>query len=955
MARRKQKKMERGHAASNGSASNQVIKQALMCHQAGRLQEAEQGYRQVLATDINHPDANHLLGVLASQVGEVKDALVLIRRAIESNPHFPDAHNSLGNVHRTLGNTKEAMACYKQAITINPDLAPAHNNLGITHRESGNLEKAATCYRRALAIKPEDPATLSNLGNVLQDLGSLEEAIECYQKALAVNSNLGEIHYCLGGALLKVDRPEEAFPSLAKAADLLPNHSDAIASLGQACYKTKQFDKAILCYQKALDIEPKNQDYHNTLGIYLQQAEELEEAIVHLTQACTLDPNNLGIKNNLGNALQANGDLTEALKCYQEIITADTNNADAYNHLGTAHKNLGDLEEAKASFDTAISLNPELIEAHINLGNVCLATQLPGQAVEHYKQALSIDQTHAEGHFNLGNALREMGLPEEAEASYKQSIACNPQHIGAHVNLGTILQESGLYQEAAEFYRGAIAIKPNHEGAQNNLGNALMALGELEEAESCFMEALSINPGSLEAQFNLSNIRGTLGLDRTEESVRLIRLAIEKLPSAEIKGLKHGENTDIIESLDKIVALMPLGRSGSMFFHSLFDGHPEITTTPGVYMKGFFGKDVWNTLNPRTDHKTLVDNFCVNYEVLFDAQSKKGVFGNPLGKNSIVGEESGMTQMGENRDLSLAINEDDFKKHLSKLLGNYKEIDDKTFFKLAHLAYDMTLGRSRSSKTLFYHIHNPESYELARFLRSYPKTRFIQIVREPVQSLESWANLRYLSQEKIEKIESIKRGAGNHAALKGYSKLATTVSVFSYCIKHPAFQVAPAIGVRLEDVKCQPKQVMPAIAQWIGIEDHETLLAPSFQDLEYWGPASKINHNLRGFDTANINRSSTLFSEQDQHIFRTLFYPVSTHFGYQEKNEAVFQKTLAEIEPLLDEPFDFEKKIYNNLRGITEPLTNLGPYHKIHSLLKIQWEQLKKDSSYQGNVKCLEF
>jgi protein O-GlcNAc transferase len=42
---------------------------AIQHYQAGRLQEAEQIYRQILAVEPNHADVWHLLGVIAHQMG----------------------------------------------------------------------------------------------------------------------------------------------------------------------------------------------------------------------------------------------------------------------------------------------------------------------------------------------------------------------------------------------------------------------------------------------------------------------------------------------------------------------------------------------------------------------------------------------------------------------------------------------------------------------------------------------------------------------------------------------------------------------------------------------------------------------------------------------------------------------------------------------------------------------
>ena len=40
---------------------------AVQHHRAGRLHDAEALYRRILATDSNHPDSLHMLGVLAHQ------------------------------------------------------------------------------------------------------------------------------------------------------------------------------------------------------------------------------------------------------------------------------------------------------------------------------------------------------------------------------------------------------------------------------------------------------------------------------------------------------------------------------------------------------------------------------------------------------------------------------------------------------------------------------------------------------------------------------------------------------------------------------------------------------------------------------------------------------------------------------------------------------------------------
>ena len=75
---------------------------AIAQHQAGRLPEAEQLYRQILTVDPNNADAWNLLGVLKSQVGQHEVAVQHIQRATQLDPTFAQAFNNLGTLEKTI-------------------------------------------------------------------------------------------------------------------------------------------------------------------------------------------------------------------------------------------------------------------------------------------------------------------------------------------------------------------------------------------------------------------------------------------------------------------------------------------------------------------------------------------------------------------------------------------------------------------------------------------------------------------------------------------------------------------------------------------------------------------------------------------------------------------------------------------------------------------------------------
>ncbi|HEY1768039.1 MAG TPA: tetratricopeptide repeat-containing glycosyltransferase family protein [Terracidiphilus sp.] len=131
-----------------------MVQAALGHHRQRRFTEAEQLYRSILAIDPRHPDALHLLGMVAFQTGRSEEAAALIRTAIDLKGNAPAYHSNLGNVLESQGKIAEAGACYQRALLLNPDSAEIYVNLGNIFRAQGQLNSSLDCYRRAMALSP---------------------------------------------------------------------------------------------------------------------------------------------------------------------------------------------------------------------------------------------------------------------------------------------------------------------------------------------------------------------------------------------------------------------------------------------------------------------------------------------------------------------------------------------------------------------------------------------------------------------------------------------------------------------------------------------------------------------------------------------------------------------------------------------------------------------------------
>ncbi len=228
---------------------------ALQLHRAGRIEEAERGYRAILAGDPDHAESLHFLGLAAHQAGRHDVAAGLMTRALAAGGESPSVRYNLAGVLRALGRPDEAAAEYRRVLQMQPGNAAALNNLGRALQEGDRPEAAEACYRQALAILPGDARVLGNLGDALREQGRLTEAIGCLRRAVAAASGVAEAHSNLGVALQQAGRLDEALSCHARAVTLRPDLAAAHANLGRVRLALGNPEAALAAAQRAQAIE----------------------------------------------------------------------------------------------------------------------------------------------------------------------------------------------------------------------------------------------------------------------------------------------------------------------------------------------------------------------------------------------------------------------------------------------------------------------------------------------------------------------------------------------------------------------------------------------------------------------------------------------------------------------------------------------------------------------------
>ena len=187
--------------------ARELIAKAAEHHRAGRLEDAEAIYREILRRDPGNLEALRLLALIAMKTEHYGQAESLLKRAVEIAPDFLAAWIDLSRAQLERQDLKAALASIERAVQISPHSANVNINLANVQARSGQHDKAIATYRRAIELAPDLPSGHLGLGNTLKTVGLQAEAIEAYRRATAMRADMSEAWWSLSN--LKTFRFED--------------------------------------------------------------------------------------------------------------------------------------------------------------------------------------------------------------------------------------------------------------------------------------------------------------------------------------------------------------------------------------------------------------------------------------------------------------------------------------------------------------------------------------------------------------------------------------------------------------------------------------------------------------------------------------------------------------------------------------------------------------------------
>ncbi|MAM68913.1 MAG: hypothetical protein CMM12_09165 [Rhodospirillaceae bacterium] len=309
----------------------------------------------------------------------------------------------------------------------------------------------------------------------------------------------------------------------------------------------------------------------------------------------------------------------------------------------------------------------------------------------------------------------------------------------------------------------------------------------------------------------------------------------------------------IWEHIDQLpwCALVTTGRSGTDFFQSLLDSHPEIAVYNGTNFFYIF----WDNAQSVQHDGPLVAEHIVDEYIGANIQKLISRYDTLERKN----------ELGENGDQDIDVNVPLFRRHVLGLLGE-KPVSSRNFLIAVVAAYDMCLGRDMMrKKTFLYHAHRIG--RTLRFIEEFPGSKVICMIRDPranfVSGVEHWRRLEPKTDNPAYPIYIIRRAIDEVAELQILSAGSLAV-------------------LRLEDLG--DRTTLEAFCWWIGISYDDCMTRSTWGGLRWWGDrisTNKVRKDEPGYSPSMINnRWESRLHRYDQCVLNHILAPMLSRYDY---------------------------------------------------------------------------
>ncbi|MDA0327607.1 MAG: tetratricopeptide repeat protein [Gemmatimonadetes bacterium] len=187
--------------------------------------------------------------------GRVNEAIELYREIVAENPASLKAHNNLGVLFDEVGKFEAAVEHFEEALRLEPDNVEVLTNHGSALTALARYEVADAMLRRALRNAPDDVAARLAAGILSFRRGLYAQADVELRWVCEHDAENGPAFYYRGEALNRSGGFDEAIPLVERAAQLMPGDPRPFYTLGHLYDRKSLSTEAAEMYRRVRELQ----------------------------------------------------------------------------------------------------------------------------------------------------------------------------------------------------------------------------------------------------------------------------------------------------------------------------------------------------------------------------------------------------------------------------------------------------------------------------------------------------------------------------------------------------------------------------------------------------------------------------------------------------------------------------------------------------------------------------
>jgi Flp pilus assembly protein TadD len=309
----------------------QLLKEAISLHRAGKLDEAIADYRALL----------------------------------EKYPNVAEVRSDLGAALAAAGRYNEAINEYERALKLQP-MPQVQLNIGLAYYKSGQLRPAIEAFQKAQQQMPRENKPVLLQADCYLRLGQDKKVIELLDPLEQQSGNDLAVTYMLGTALVRdgqSDKGQVLIDKILKDGD----SAEARLLIGTTKLMVNDFQGALTDLQKAVDLNPELPDVFAYYGAALVATGDQEGAKQAFAKALQQDPNNFEPNLRMGFLLRNDNEFEDAMKYLKRALEVRPGDPGVRYQIAAVELSQGNVEQARVDLESLVKESPDFTEAHVSL------------------------------------------------------------------------------------------------------------------------------------------------------------------------------------------------------------------------------------------------------------------------------------------------------------------------------------------------------------------------------------------------------------------------------------------------------------------------------------------------------------------------------------------------------------------------------------------------------------